>query len=85
MSVQQIPGVINIREGEFWNDLMSDYIYGPAKSGCKICIDAIDEEPIADICEGVRLRITTLAFFKVKACVPAMQEFLPSTSTLEEP
>ena len=42
MSVQQIPGVINIREGEFWNDLMSDYIYGPAKSGCKICIDAID-------------------------------------------
>ena len=37
-----IPGVINIRDGEFWNDLMSDYIYGPAKSGCKICFDAVD-------------------------------------------
>ena len=37
-----ISGVIDITETEFWNDLMEDYIYGPAKSGCKICIDAID-------------------------------------------
>lgn len=35
-------GMIHIRDSEYWNHLMGEYVYSPAKAGCKILVQGVD-------------------------------------------